>query len=117
MNDKIGSMLFSKVYGCLVSKAERKGRDRSEVDRLTSWLTGYTSEEIRNAENTAVTYSEFFSRAPAMNPERLFLKGTICGVRLQDITDPFERDVRCLDKLVDELAKGREVEKILERKA
>lgn len=106
-------MSFAKVYPLLVAKAEKKGRTRDEVDRVTAWLTGYTAGEIARLEETPITYGDFFRSAPAMNPRRALVTGTVCGVRVEQVEDPLMRDIRCLDKLVDELAKGRPMEKIL----
>ncbi len=97
----------------LIAKAERKGRTREEVYELTEWLTGYSSDELDHLLNSDTTYGEFFDRAPQMNPARKNVKGRICGVRIEEIEDPKMRNMRVLDKLVDELAKGKPVEKIL----
>lgn len=110
---KVYEMDFAKVYPLLVAKAERKGRQREEVDQLASWLTGYSAEEIRRMETESIPYGQFFENAPALNPLRENIRGTICGVRIENIEEPLMRDIRCLDKLVDELAKGKTVEKIL----
>ena len=83
------------------------------MDQLTSWLTGYSPEEIRRKEEESISYGSFFENAPVLNPLRKNIRGTICGVRIEDIEEPLMRDIRCLDKLVDELAKGKTVEKIL----
>ena len=102
-------MSFSKVYDCLIQKAERKGRTKAEVDEVTIWLTGYESvDDIGD-----VTYGEFLSSAPAWNPSAERITGSICGVRVETIADPMTKKIRQLDKLVDELAKGKPMEKIL----
>ena len=111
----VTQMPFSKVYPLLVNKAERKGRAREEVDQVTVWLTGYTSEEIARLEQSDISYGDFFRNAPARNPNRGRITGTICGVRIEEITDPLMREIRYLDKLVDELAKGQAMEKILRK--
>lgn len=111
-NEKVYGMPFSKVYMCLVAKAERKGRTRDEVDEITAWLTGYDKEAIAKALASDVTYGEFFLNAPALNPNRKQIKGTICGIRVEDIQEPLMQEIRYLDKLVDELAKGKAMEKI-----
>lgn len=110
---KVYAMPFAKVYGLLVQKAERKGRTRDEVDEVTCWLTGYDREGIARQLERGVDYGTFFSEAPAYNPASVLVRGTVCGVRVEDVADPFMRRVRQLDKLVDELAKGRPMEKVL----
>lgn len=112
-NEKIYSMLFSKVYPMLIAKAERKGRTADEVYTVTSWLTGYTAEEIKGFLETSLSYGDFFLKAPAMNPNRRLITGTICGIRVEQIEEPLMQEIRYLDKLVDELAKGKALEKVL----
>ena len=109
----VTQMPFAKLYSLLVNKAERKGRSRDEVDRVTAWLTGYTAEDIARLEQSDTSYGDFFRNAPAMNPNRRLITGKICGVRVEEIEDPLMREIRYLDKLVDELAKGTSMEKIL----
>ena len=109
----VTQMPFSKLYPLLVGKAEKKGRTREEVDQVTAWLTGYTPEELARLEQSDTSYGDFFRRAPAMNPNRALVTGKICGIRVEEIEDPLMRDIRRLDKLVDELAKGRTMEQIL----
>ena len=111
----VTEMPFDKLYSLLVAKAEKKGRTREEVDQVTAWLTGYTPEELARLEQSDVSYGDFFRSAPAMNPNRTLLTGKICGVQVETIEDPLMRDIRYLDKLVDELAKGKAVEKILRK--
>lgn len=111
----VTEMAFAKLYSLLVAKAEKKGRTREEVDQVTAWLTGYTPEELARLEQSDVSYGDFFRSAPAMNPNRTLLTGKICGVQVETIEDPLMRDIRYLDKLVDELAKGKAVEKILRK--
>ncbi len=106
-------MEFAKVYPMLVAKAERKGRTVDEVYKVTCWLTGYTKENLIELMNSDSTYGEFLDGAPMMNPDRLNVKGRICGVRIEEIEDPRMRDLRILDKLVDDLAKGKAIEKII----
>ena len=106
-------MKFAKVYPMLVAKAERKGRTVDEVYKVTCWLTGYTKENLIELMNSDSTYGEFLDGAPMMNPDRLNVKGRICGVRIEEIEDPRMRDLRILDKLVDDLAKGTAIEKII----
>jgi len=112
-NTKIFAMSFAKVFPLLIAKAERKGRTRNEVLEVTAWLTGYTPCEIEALLETEITYGDFFRKAPMMNPHRTLIKGSVCGVKVELIEDPFMRDIRYLDKLVDELAKGKPMEKIL----
>ncbi|MDD2956259.1 MAG: DUF2200 domain-containing protein [Oscillospiraceae bacterium] len=112
-SEKIYQMRFAKVYPLLVAKAERKGRTKEEVDRVICWLTGYTPAQIEEAAAGTVSYGRFFEDAPCMNPNRVKITGSVCGVRVETVEDPFMRDVRYLDKLVDELAKGKAVERIL----
>ena len=109
----VTQMLFSKLYPLLVSKAQKKGRTREEVDQVTSWLTGYSPEEIAQMKQSDICYGDFFRRAPAMNPNRFLITGKICGVLVEEIQDPLMREIRYLDKLVDELARGKPLEKIL----
>ncbi len=106
-------MLFAKVYPLLIAKAEKKGRTRAEVDEITSWLTGYTSDRIESYLLTDLTYGDFFRNAPALNPNRTLIKGTVCGVRVENVEEDLMREMRYLDKLVDELAKGKTMEKII----
>jgi hypothetical protein len=107
-------MKFSKVFPLLIAKAERKGRTIEEVYAVTTWLTGYTHDQLDALLKSESSYGDFLDKAPAMNPARLNVKGTICGVRVEEIEDPKMRDLRILDKLVDELAKGKALEKIIQ---
>ena len=117
-NEKVFAMSFSKVYGLLIAKAERKGRTREEVEKVTFWLTGYTAQQIDELMDSEISYGDFFRQAPAMNPNREKITGVVCGVRVENIENPLMRDIQYLDKLVDELAKGKAMEKILrEQKA
>lgn len=111
----VTEMSFAKIYPLLVAKAERKGRAREEVDQVTAWLTGYTPQELAELERSDISYGDFFRNAPAMNPVRMLITGKICGIQVETITDPLMRDIRYLDKLVDELAKGKSMEKILRK--
>lgn len=111
--EKVFAMSFSKVYGLLIAKAERKGRTRAEVEEVTSWLTGYTAQQIDNLMDSETSYGDFFRQAPAMNPNREKITGVVCGVRVENVENPLMRDIRYLDKLVDELARGKAMEKIL----
>ena len=111
-NEEIYGMLFTKVFPMLIAKAERKGRKKEEVYEITEWLTGYSEDNIDNALASEMTYGEFFLNAPALNPNRKLIKGVICGIRVEDIEEPLMQEIRYLDKLVDELAKGKSMEKI-----
>lgn len=111
--EKVYQLPFSQVYALLVNKAEKKGRSRCEVDAIIAWLTGYSQADIQRLAGSPVAYGAFFTGAPAMNPAREQIKGVVCGVRVEAIADPLMRDIRYLDKLVDELAKGKPLEKIL----
>ena len=110
---KTYNMSFSKVYPLLIAKAERKGRTRDEVLCVTSWLTGYAPEAIEAALVSGITYGDFFRSAPQMNEKRALVTGSVCGVKIQEIAEPLMRDIRILDKLVDELARGKAMDKIL----
>lgn len=112
-NEKVYAMSFGKIYSLLVSKAEKKGRTQAEVDKIICWLTGYRPEEITDAIQSAVCYGDFFRNAPQPNPARRQIKGVICGVRVEEITEPLMQEIRYLDKLIDELAKGKTMDKIL----
>lgn len=109
----VTQMPFAKVYPLLVSKAVKKGRAREEVDEVTAWLTGYSPQELARLEQSDTTYGDFFRNAPAMNPARILITGKVCGVQVETIEALLMREMRRLDKLVDELAKGRSMEKIL----
>jgi hypothetical protein len=111
----VTQMSFTKLYPLLIDKAEKKGRTRKEVEQVTAWLTGYTPEDIARLEQSEISYGDFFRKAPAMNPNRALITGKICGIRVEEIEDPLMRDIRYLDKLVDELAKGKSMEQILRK--
>ena len=110
---KIYAMSFASVYPHYVAKAERKGRTRAEVDQVIAWLTGYDAPALAAALDDRRDFKAFFARAPAMNPDRALIKGVVCGVRVEDIEAPLMREIRYLDKLVDELARGKAMAKIL----
>ena len=114
-NEKIYDMSFSKVYRLLIAKAECKGRTKEEVEEVTSWLTGYSIQQIEELMNSDITYGDFFRNAPTMNTNRNKITGVICGIRVENIDDLLMRDIRYLDKLVDELAKGKTMDKILRK--
>lgn len=113
MNDKVYNMPFAKVYPLLIAKAERKGRTKAEVDEITCWLTGYGREQLEELRQSDITYGNFFLQAPEPNPNRKLIKGVVCGVRVESIEEPLMQEIRYLDKLIDELAKGKAMEKIL----
>jgi hypothetical protein len=112
---KIYTMSFARVYPLYLAKAERKGRTQAEVVGVICWLTGYTKKELDKQITKQIDFETFFREAPRMNPLRSLITGVICGVRIEDISDPLMREVRYLDKLIDELAKGRPMEKILRK--
>ena len=112
-NEKIYGMPFAKLYPMLIAKAEKKGRSKAEVDEITCWLTGYSIENLNELIGCDITYGDFFLQAPELNPNRKLIKGVICGIRVEDIEEPLMQEIRYLDKLVDELAKGRPLEKIM----
>jgi hypothetical protein len=110
---RIFSMPFARVYQALVAKAERKGRTKAEVDQVIRWLTGYTQPQLEAQIAAGTDFAGFFAQATAMNPARELITGTVCGVRVEQVEDPLMREIRYLDKLVDELAKGRPMGKVL----
>ena len=112
-NEKVFAMSFAKVYPMLIAKAARKGRTRDEVLAVTAWLTGYTNEQVEELLDSDITYGDFFRNAPALNPARKRITGSVCGVKVETIEAPLMQEIRYLDKLVDELAKGKPMEKIL----
>lgn len=110
---RIFTTSFASVYPHYVAKAARKGRAPQDVDRVICWLTGYSPQALAEQIERKTDFETFFGEAPALNPNARMITGTICGVRIEEIEDPLMRNIRYLDKLVDELAKGREMEKIL----
>lgn len=115
-NERVYKMVFSKIYPLLVQKAERKGRTKSEVDEVICWLTGYDHSGLQEQIMNNVDYETFFNEAPKINPDAAKIKGVICGHRVEEIEDPLMQKIRWLDKLIDELAKGKSMDKILCRK-
>ena len=111
--ERVYKMIFADVYPFYVQKAERKNRTKAEVDQIILWLTGYNQTELQKQIKQGTTFEAFFAQAPVLNPNRSLIKGVICGVRVEDIEDPLMQKIRYLDKLVDELAKGKAMEKIL----
>jgi hypothetical protein len=114
---RIFAIKFASVYPLYVQKAERKGRTKAEVDRIICWLTGYSPAELRTQIKQENDIETFFAQAPAMHPNRSLIKGVVCGIRVEDIEDPLMKKIRYLDKLIDELAKGKEMKKILRQAA
>jgi len=110
---RIFTTSFAKVYPSYVAKAEKKGRTKTEVDAIISWLTGYSAKALARQLKQQTDFETFFQEAPKMNPARSLIKGVVCGVRVEDIQEPTMREIRYLDKLVDELAKGKAMDKIL----
>jgi hypothetical protein len=110
---RIFSIPFAAVYPLYVEKARRKGRTKEEVDRVICWLTGYDASGLLDQINQKVDFEAFFARAPAMHPNSSLIKGLVCGVRVEEVEDPLMQKIRQLDKLVDELAKGKAMEKVL----
>lgn len=107
------SMSFSSVYPLYLAKAQKKGRTKAEVDEVIRWLTGYSQEELEAQLERKTDFETFFTEAPRLNPSRALIKGTVCGLRVEDIAEPMMREIRYLDKVIDELAKGKTMEKIL----
>lgn len=112
---RIYSMSVASVYPHYIAKAEKKGRTKSEVDEIFRWLTGYSQRELEAQLEARTDFETFFGEAPRLNPARNSIKGVICGVRIEDIEEPLMREIRYLDKLIDELAKGKAMEKILRK--
>ncbi len=112
---RIYAMSFASVYPLYVAKAEKKGRTKAEVDEIIRWLTGYGQEELEAQLEKQTDLETFIAEAPQLNPSRALIKGVICGVRVEDIKEPTMREVRYMDKLIDELAKGKAMEKILRK--
>jgi hypothetical protein len=110
---RIYTTSFASVYPHYVAKAEKKGRTRAEVDEIIRWLTGYSPEQLQARIDDGTDFETFFAEAPRMNPARSAITGTICGVRIEEIEEPLMREIRYLDKLIDELARGKAMEKIL----
>src|SRR5699024_9229814 len=109
----IYSMSFSSVYPHYVTKAEKKERTKAEIDEIICWLTGYSEEELQDAIAQKIDFETFFAKAPQLHPARKNITGVICGIRVEDIEEPLMQEIRYMDKLIDELAKGKKMEKIL----
>lgn len=114
-NHRIYTMSFARVYPLYLAKAKRKGRTKKEVDEVIRWLTGYTPLKLESQLKNEVDFETFFAKAPKLNPARSLITGVVCGVRVEDVKEPTMREIRYLDKLVDELAKGRAMEKVLRK--
>lgn len=112
---RVFAIPFAKIYPLYIQKAERKNRTRGEVDQVICWLTGYDTAGLREQIDREVDLEAFFAEAPAFHPDSSLIRGVVCGVRVEEIEDPLMRKIRYLDKLVDELAKGKKMEKILNR--
>lgn len=112
---RIFTMPFSKIYPLYIQKAEKKGRIKKEVDEIIFWLTGYDEHSLQQQIINEVDLETFFKQAPQMNPNALLIKGVICGYRVEEIENELMRQIRCLDKLIDELAKGKAMQKILRK--
>ena len=112
-NDRVFAMSFAGVYPHYVKKAERKGRTKEELDEIIRWLTGYTKAGLAKQIEKRTSFREFFDKAPKFNPNSSLITGVVCGIRVEEIDDPLMQKIRYLDKLVDELAKGKKMEKIL----
>lgn len=112
---RIYTTSVASVYPHYVTKAEKKGRTKDEVDEIFRWLTGYSQKELERHLETRTDFETFFAEAPQMNPSRALIKGVVCGIRVEEIEEPLMREIRYLDKLIDELAKGKAMEKILRK--
>ena len=113
MTHRIFKVSFASVYPHYITKAEKKGRSKAEVDEIIRWLTGYSQEQLDAQIERKADFETFFAEAPLLNPARSEIKGVICGIRVEEIEDPLMRELRYLDKLIDELARGKAMEKIL----
>jgi hypothetical protein len=112
---RLYTMSFARVYPLYIAKAEKKGRTRSEVDEIIGWLMGYSREELETHLEKETDFETLIHDSPRLNPARIQIKGVICGVRIEEIEDPLMREIRYLDKLIDELARGKPMEKILRK--
>ncbi len=112
---RIYTTSFASVYPLYIAKAEKKGRTKAEIDQIIAWLTGYRGEELKAQLEKQTDFETFFAKAPRLNPSRTLITGVVCGVRVEEIAEPTMREIRYLDKLIDELAKGKAMEKILRK--
>ncbi len=110
---RIYTMSFARVYPLYIEKAKKKGRTKEEVDKIIHWLTGYTPKKLDSVLKKQTDFETFFAKAPKLNPSRKLITGVVCGIRVEDIKEPLMQEIRYLDKLIDELAKGKPLEKIL----
>jgi hypothetical protein len=111
--DRVYKMTFASVYPHYVAKAEKKGRTKAEVDKVICWLTGYSAKGLAKQIKDETNFETFLTKAPALNPSRKLIKGVVCGIRVEEIKEPLMQEIRYLDKLIEELAKGKAMEKIL----
>lgn len=114
-SDRIYHLPFAAVYPLYIQKAEKKGRNKAEVDQIITWLTGYSEAQLEACLHEQIDFETFFDKAPKLNPNRKLITGVICGVRVEEIKEPLMQEIRYLDKLIDELAKGKAMEKILRK--
>jgi hypothetical protein len=112
---RIYKMSFANVYPHYIAKAEKKGRTKTEVDKIIRWLTGYSQKRFETQLKKPTDFETFFSKAPKVNPSRALIKGVVCGIRVEDIKEPTMKEIRYLDKLIDEMAKGKAMNKILRK--
>src|SRR5579871_1596414 len=113
--DRVYAISVASVYPHYLKKAEKKGRTKTEVDQIFLWLTGYTQKQLDAQLESRKSFEAFFAEAPKLNPARSLIKGLVCGIRVEDVKEPLMREIRYLDKLIDELAKGKALEKILRK--
>ena len=114
-SERLYATSFARVYPYYIAKAVKKGRTKAEVDEVIRWLTGYTQKQFEKQLEKDTDFETFYTKAPKLNPKRALIKGVICGVRIEDIKEPIMREIRYLDKVIDELAKGKAMEKILRK--
>jgi hypothetical protein len=113
--NQIYKMSFASVYPLYIKKAEKKGRTKTEVDKIICWLTGYSQKELNYQIKKETDFETFITKAPQLNPSRILIQGVVCGVRVEDVKEPTMREIRYLDKMIDELARGKVMEKILRK--